>query len=212
MLFYPDMQARRKFREEHKITDTDFVVIYAGKLDQEKDGLLLAKSFKRVFNSKKITLVVVGNTNDDEYGKVVEATFRSSENRVLRFPTQNYETLAVFYQAADLAVFPRQCSLSFFDVQACGIPIVSENNNINVDRLQFGNGLCFRSGDIKDFREKVTKISNLSSDEYKKMSDNAYNFVVQNYNYENIAKQYVDEMLRSIERYHCLRNQIRGFH
>jgi len=60
-------------------------------------------------------VLVVGNSPDSEYGNLVEDTFRRSENRVIRFPTQKYTELPRFYQVADLAVFPKQCSLSFYD-------------------------------------------------------------------------------------------------
>ena len=174
-------------------------MVYAGKLDLEKGGQLLADTFVEKLGAKGVTLIVVGNTNADDYGKKVENTFKKSQNRIIRFPTQTYEALACFYQASDLAVFPRQCSLSFYDVQACGIPVVSEDNNINIDRLQFNNGLSFRSGDVNDFRNKIVQIMKMSKEERNKMSHNAEQFVMKNYNYDSIAKKYMVEIMKSCE-------------
>lgn len=201
MLFRRNCEVRRKFREDNNISEDEFVVIYAGKLDWEKGGQLLADTFKKKIGTNGVTLIVVGNTNADEYGKKVENTFKSSQNKILRFPTQTYEALAEFYQASDLAVFPRQCSLSFYDVQACGIPVVSEDNNINLDRLQFNNGLSFRAGDINDFRSKITWIMKMSKEEYNKMSYSAENYVKESYNYDSIAKEYMNEIMKSCERF-----------
>ena len=201
MLFHRDIQVRNSFRNELNILESEFVVIYAGKLDWEKGGQLLADAFKEKFDNRQIVLIVVGNTKDDEYGQKVDDTLSMSENRILRFPTQDYEELAKFYQIADLAVFPRQCSLSFYDVQACGVPIVSEDNNINVDRLKFGNGLYFKSNDINDFREKVMSIVNMPKTEYSRMSENAERYVMDSYSYDIIAKQYIEEMKNSIKRF-----------
>lgn len=201
MLFHPDINVRKKFRNEYQISEDEFVVIYAGKLDWEKGGLLLADTFIEKFSEKAVTLIVVGTTSNDEYGNKVEETFKQSQNRILRFPTQNYENLAKFYQSADLGVFPRQCSLSFYDIEACGVPVVSEDNNINVDRLQFGNGLYFKSGEVEDFRNKIRDILELSASDYKTMSDNSANYVKNNYNYETIAKDYMHEILESIRKY-----------
>ena len=199
MLFHRNSKMRQKFRKDNSISEDEFVVVYAGKLDLEKGGQLLADTFVEKLGAKGVTLIVVGNTNADDYGKKVENTFKKSQNRIIRFPTQTYEALACFYQASDLAVFPRQCSLSFYDVQACGIPVVSEDNNINIDRLQFNNGLSFRSGDVNDFRNKIVQIMKMSKEERNKMSHNAEQFVMKNYNYDSIAKKYMVEIMKSCE-------------
>lgn len=200
--FYPDKIARDKFRKSNNINDDDFVVIYTGKLDESKGGLLLAQAFEKKFNiDKNIVLVVVGSL-DGEYGQKVNGIFSKSENRILQFPTQKYIELAKFYQMADLSVFPRQCSLSFYDAQACGVPVVSEDNNINIDRLKYNNGLNFKSGDLEDFREKILNCIEMSNIEFNQMGDNAYNFVKKNNNYEDIANRYIEVLLSEHKNYH----------
>lgn len=200
-LFYPDEEIKTKFREEHGIPPDDFVVVYTGKLDEVKGGKLLANAFKDKFDSeRKITLIVVGNTNS-EYGKEVEEIFRKSENRILRFPTQKYVDLPKFYQASDLSVFPKQCSLSFYDAQACGLPVVSENNNINADRLMFNNGFNFKSEDFMALREKVLYCSKMDNKDYSKLKQNAINYIKANYDYEMIEKQYTDILLNEVKKF-----------
>jgi glycosyltransferase involved in cell wall biosynthesis len=194
MLFHPDKNIRHKFRKEYKISENDFVVIYAGKLDESKGGKILAKAFlKKINNSrnKNVILIVVGNTVG-EYGKQVEAIFSKSENRIIRFRTQKYTDLSKFYQAADLAVFPKQCSLSFYDVQACGLPVIAEDNNINIDRLSHNNGFTFKSDNVDDFRRKIKLLIEMDKDQYNKISHNALKYIQNNFDYQNITKQYLD--------------------
>lgn len=196
MIFHPDTKAKKTFREEHGIGEEAFVVLYAGKLNEEKGGKLLAEAFKKKFHTEKaVVLIVVGNTSG-EYGKEIEAIFAESENRILRFPTQKYCDLPRYYQMADLSVFPRQCSLSFYDVQACGLPVVSEDNNINLERCSHHNGLNFKADDVNDFRKKIEYFINLSDTEYAEYANNAKNEVLDKYNYADIAKQYL-EILQS---------------
>lgn len=192
-MFYPNVNTRSNFRVEHNIGENDFVVIYTGKLDKDKGGLFLAETFKKKFDTcKNIVLVLVGNVGGGEYGVKVDESFKQSENRIIRFCTQKYVELAKFYQSADLSVFARQCSLSFYDAQACGLPVVSENNNINIDRLKHNNGFTFEAESVDDFRKKVIECADMSVDDYKKIGENALNFIKNNYDYENIAKQYTD--------------------
>ena len=201
MLFHPDVEVKKSFRSEHGISDDDFVIVYTGKLDEAKGGKLLAETFRKKFQTKKkVVLVAVGNASG-EYGREVEKIFNKSENYIIRFPTQKYYDLAQFYQAADLSVFAKQCSLSFYDAQACGLPVLSEDNNINVDRCSHGNGWNFKTGDVQDFRAKIQAVVNMDRREYQKVADCAYRFIIENYNYEDKAREYEAILLKEYQKY-----------
>ena len=201
MLFYPDLKQKAKFKNVYDIPYDAFVIIYAGKLDESKGGKFLADALKAKFNCKRqLCFVLVGNTIGD-YGKDIEKCLAESENVILRFPTQRYTDLAKFYQSADLAIFPKQCSLSFYDVQACGLPVLSEDNNINIDRCSHSNGWNFKSEDIQDFRNKIELIADMKIDEYKKIAKNAYDFILKNYNYEDKAREYEEILVKEFDRF-----------
>lgn len=192
LLFRADAENRKSFRIQYSINEEDFVIIYAGKLDESKGGKLLAEAFLETLPvSKSIVLLVVGNAVG-EYGNEIEALFGKSQNKILRFPTQTYANLPPFYQAADLAVFPKQCSLSFYDTQACGLPVIAECNNINQDRLSHQNGITFEPGSISDFRAKLADMINMNSDNYKQLSANSRRYIADNYNYSYICDKYID--------------------
>lgn len=203
MLFHPNSEVKKKFRKENQIAEDDFIVVYTGKLIESKGAKLLANAFLKKFQNNKhrnVVLLVVGNTSG-EYGREVEDLFNKSENRIIRYPTQRYMDLAQFYQVADVSVFPKECSLSFYDAQACGLPVISEDNNVNVDRLKNNNGRNFRKGDMEDFRSKVVEVLEMDQEYYQKMSDNAIHFVLENYQYEKVAGQYLDILIKEQERF-----------
>ena len=200
MLFHPDNEAKMRFRHKYEISQDDFVVLYAGKLDESKGGMLLAQAIqKKMQTNKEVTFLIIGKAVG-EYGRQVEETLKASKNRVLRFPTQKYEDLVGFYQAADMAVFPRQCSLSFYDVQACGLPVVFEDDVVNVGRAKNDNAVTFIEGDTADFRKKIEYIINLSKAEFSHMQMAAQQYVSENFDYKKIAMKYCtvieEEMLR----------------
>lgn len=201
MLFYPDRTVREEFRRNNNIRENDFVILYAGKLDESKGGKLLAEVILEKFNSyKDVVIIIVGNAIG-EYGRKVEELFAKSQNRVLRFPTQQYRDLASFYKSADLAVFPKQCSLSFYDVQACGLPVIFEDNNVNIDRCRYGNGWTFESGNSQSFRNKIQEIIDMPEKEFQKTSNLAYQFVKKNYDYESKAREYEHILMRVYEQF-----------
>ncbi|MCI6591118.1 MAG: glycosyltransferase family 4 protein [Spirochaetia bacterium] len=198
LLFHPDEDVKTEKRKQLNISEDDFVFVFAGKLIESKGAMLLANAFKNKFDTKKnVILLVVGNTNG-EYGENVEKTFSKSENRIIRIPTQKYEQLAPYYQLADAAIFAKQCSLSFYDVQACALPVISENNNINVDRCSHNNGMCFIADDLNDMRSVITKMLNMPKELFDSYKQCSYQFIKDNYNYEQKAQEYMDIIKQKI--------------
>lgn len=197
MMFAPSSQVRDSFRKANNIPEDDFVVIYTGKLTAEKNGMLLADAFYEKFDTN-VTLVCVGSPPDDEYGKNVVNRLKESKNRVIMFPTQGYMDLPKFYQMADLSVFPKQCSMSFYDAQSCGLPVVSEENNVNCQRCSHDNGDNFKPGDVADFRAKILKFAHMDREEWGRFSKNSRKFIESGYDYALIAEEYTRYLKKAI--------------
>lgn len=197
ILFSPSLEARKAFREKHNIPDEEFVVVYTGKLTEAKGGKLLAEAFLEKF-AVSATLVCVGTPPDNDYGKEVKKLFDKSENRIIMFPTQNYLELAQFYQMADLSIFPKQCSMSFYDAQACGLPVLSEDNNINIDRCSHENGANFKSGDVQDLRHKISRFLHMPKASLEQYKRNSRAFIEAGYDYALIAKEYTDLLEKAV--------------
>jgi glycosyltransferase involved in cell wall biosynthesis len=198
-LFAPNNLARQDFRRRNEIAEHDYVVIYAGKLDQFKNGKFLAKSLLDKFDIQacRLVFVVIGNA-EGSYGEEVESLFRKSQNRIIRIPTQEYVNLASFYQSADLAIFPAQCSLSFFDVQSCGVPVLLEAVEVNRQRTAHGNGYTFIPGDISDLRSKIIYCATLSNAEKESLREKSRSYVVTNFDFIPVAQKITDLMCREI--------------
>lgn len=207
MLFKKNESVFRSKREEMGIPEDAFVVTYAGKLDEAKGGLLLANAIKEKIDigPRKLYFVIIGNAVGD-YGEKVNDVFNASENAIIRFSTQKYVDLATFFQMTNLVVFPKQCSLTFYDAQACGVPVVFENNEINSKRVKDNNALIFESGNISDFRAKIKTVACMHSSEYEHMCEASQKFVLDSYDYKDICKQYMDVIEKEISRFNSRRN------
>jgi hypothetical protein len=202
-LFKPNEEVSKNFRVKYNVDENDFVVIYAGKLDIHKGGLFLAESIKNKLETssgRKIVFVIIGNT-DGEYGKKVEYLFSKSENRIIRFPTQAYSSLPPFYQSADMALYPKQCSLSFFEVQSCGLPVVFEENEINIQRSQFNNGVTYKLDDTNDFRSKILYFAEMNRAVFANMKRDSRKYIVEKYNFIPIAQKFTDIIQNEVERF-----------
>ena len=169
-------------------------------MGESKGGLFLAKSIRdKISDKKDVVFLIIGNTTGD-YGKLVDKEFDKSDNRIIRIPTQKYTELANWFQTADLAVFPKQCSLSFYDVQACGLPVLFENNTINIDRAQHKNAMTFESNNMESFRDKLRCFIEMPKEEFDCYINNAKCFIEAEYNYQSIAEKYMHEIQLAYEK------------
>lgn len=190
--FRPNPNVKRDVRARLGLDSNVFLVVYAGKLDESKGGIFLAEVLREKISlttGNTIAFLVIGN-GDGPYGDDVENLFSKSENKLIRLPTQRYYDLAQYYQAADLAIFPKQCSLSFFEAQSCGLPVLFEENEINIQRILNGNAFKFSPGNVKDFREKLMQLASLASHQFDELRVSARNYVIDRYDYIPIAKRF----------------------
>lgn len=205
--FKPNSESRRKFCEENGIPQEAFIALYAGKLDVSKGGKLLSDTIRKKLVSPKgreIVFVIIGNT-DGDYGRQVEETFKASENRIVRLPTQRYFDLAYYYQSVDLAMYPRQCSLSFFEAQSCGLPILFEVNEINTQRASHGNAVTFTPNSVEDYRAKLLALADMPADEFGKMRQNARKFILDNYDFVPVARKYTEVLAKAVQQFKAKR-------
>lgn len=192
--FKPNSTVRNLVRKVHGISLDCFLVLYAGKLDETKGGIFLAKALKNKIMSNKdvpIEFLIIGNNDAINKGEL-EELFSSSSNKIIRLDTQRYCDLAKFYQAADLVIFPKQCSMSFFEAQSCGIPVLFEDNEINCQRANHNNAFIFNRNDAEDFRLQISRISSIPEDEINLIKYNSRKFILDNFNYAPIAKKFTD--------------------
>lgn len=197
--FKPNSEVKSRVRSELGLSQNAFVVLYAGKLDEHKGGIFLSDALLKKFDSsssRPIQFLIIGNTIG-EYGLQVESRLNSSENHIVRLPTQRYLDLAKFYQAADLAVFPKQCSMSFFEAQSCGLPVLFEKNEINCLRTNQLNAFTFEPNSIYSFREKIQSLATDSTTDFHRYSLSARQFVLEQYDFVPIAKLYTDLLMQT---------------
>jgi glycosyltransferase involved in cell wall biosynthesis len=200
-LFQPSEEVKKSFRTENNIKDNDFVIVYAGKLSEDKDGLFFAESIQKKIKTKNrdVVFIIVGTTTG-EYGQKVEELFSKSENKIIRFPLQKYTDLPMFFQVSDVALIPSAASLTFYDMQSCGLPIIWSDLPVNIKRTQNNNGLTFAARNSKDMRKQIVRFVDMDKNELAKISENARTYILDNYSYQEVTDKYLkiinDEIIK----------------
>ena len=189
--FYPfDEIEKKKCRKEFGLAEDDKVIVFSGRIDQEKGiyELLTAMSF---IKTKRVRLLVVGSSF---YGMKIKTSF---ENRIINIAKQlgnrvvfsgfiAYEDMPKAYNAADIAVLPSMwnepAGLTIIEAMACGKPVITTQSG---GIPEYANSECavFVERNDKIATTLAEKIDDLFENEHAAhvLGENARRHVVQNF-------------------------------
>jgi glycosyltransferase involved in cell wall biosynthesis len=137
-----DCQARADLRRRLGFSDNEIVCVYSGRFSEDKNPLLLAKAINHLAkNGEPFRGLFVGN---GAQRLKIESCFGCVVH-----PFVPVQSLAGFFQAADVGVWPTQESISMLDAAACGLPIIANDTMAATERID-GNGLTYKLNDLED--------------------------------------------------------------
>jgi glycosyltransferase involved in cell wall biosynthesis len=196
--FYYDASDRIAFRKMFNISENEFLILFTGRLTISKSPHLILEALKLIEDDViniSITVIFVGYTDLDYLKSHVEKIFLK-KIKLLVFPNVPSIELKSYFSAADLAVYPKETTLSSLECQACCLPVIMEENFTNRERIKHG-GLLYLSNNIIDLSLKIKEL--IMDDTYRKsLGLSGFNFVKQEYNYKNILKN-MEQILFSLK-------------
>jgi glycosyltransferase involved in cell wall biosynthesis len=138
------------WRKQLGIAEDDVVFLFAGKLVEKKDPLLLVDAFLAM--TKAARLVIVGNG-------ALETQLRhraAGDSRIVFLPFQNQSAMPVVYRLADVVVLPSRFDetwgLAINEAMASSRAVIASSNvGAARDLIQSGvTGWVFDSGSVAD--------------------------------------------------------------
>ena len=137
-----ELEARARERVELGFHAEDVLCVYTGRFSAAKNPLVLAQAIERLEgDSARFQGLFVGE------GEQRDEILRCRNTRVL--PFMRHSELAKLYRIADIAVWPRQESMSMLDAAAAGLPIVVSSQVGESERV-VGNGMFYTENDPDD--------------------------------------------------------------
>jgi glycosyltransferase involved in cell wall biosynthesis len=147
----PELLRRQEMRRSLGLADTDIVCIYSGRLSAEKNPLVLAKAIDALAAADaRFHAVFIGD------GLQKDEILACRNTRIL--PFVKYLELADYYRIADIAVWPRQESMSMLDAAACALPIVVSDKMGESERVK-GNGRVYKENDAEDLARVLATLT-----------------------------------------------------
>lgn len=157
-----DPKKLEKIREKHKINKNDFIILYVGRLGEEKNvDFLLDNQEYFVKNNKKVKLVIVGDGPD--YKKYVEKVKKLNlEENIIFTGKVPYNNIQYYYNLGNVFVTASTTEtqgLTLIEAMATSIPVICINDesfrNTVIDGL---NGFIFNNK--KDYKKKMDSVIN----------------------------------------------------
>lgn len=182
-----DRDARHAFRRSLGFRPDDLVCLYTGRLTASKDPLRLALAVAELHSQGKSRFrgLFVGAGPLQKH--------ISDTPGCVTHPFVPHSELPAIYQAADVAVWPRQESTSMLDAAASGLPVIVSNRAEVRDRIE-GNGLVFREGSQEDLARTIAILDD--EETRRRLGEHGRRKMMKRFSWTRIAR----ERLRDYER------------
>ena len=201
-----DIHEQKQLKQKYGIKDDDFVVLYMGRICEEKGVLELVKAFK-LLDDKKIKLFIVGSvsygrTTKDDYTKKVKEEI-GNDNRIIETGFVDYKEVHKYYSIANIQVIPSLWQEPFglvaIEGMASRLAIISTNSGGLNEIFEHNSGIVIdkESGVVEQLANSIMLLK-----EDKKLREtiasNAYELVNNKGKYD--LENYYQQLINLLER------------
>lgn len=176
-------------RKELGFNNNDIICIYSGRFSKDKDPLILAKAVEMLSNKgMPFKSLFIGD------GPQLPELLNISSAKVVRFV--RYQELSEYYAISDIAVWPKQESLSMLDAASCALAVVVSDKMGDMDRVA-GNGKVYKDGDVDDLSNVLSSLAN--KNERLDSGANGRRKMLKYYSWESIASNLINDYILALE-------------
>lgn len=164
-------------RKDVGLCDNDFVIIYSGRINQEKGIMELIEAISKLTSYPDIKLLVIGSsffgnvTNEDVFTKELKKKTEHIKDRIRFTGYIPYKDIPSYLKLADIAVIPSMWEEAFgltvLEAMAAGLPLITtrsggipeicENVALIVDRTQIVSNII--NGIIQLYNDPVLRMN-----------------------------------------------------
>lgn len=159
------------WRQQLGIPETAIVLLFAGKLEQKKNPLLLLDRFRKI-DSHELYLLFAGN--GEQEARLRELAGQNPRIKFIGF--QNQTQMPLTYRLADIFVLPsggpgETWGLAINEAMACGLPVlVSDACGGAYDLIEQGvNGIIVKKNNGDELENAIRLLVNKGKQGLKKM-------------------------------------------
>lgn len=181
-------------RKQLGFSEDDFVIVYSGRINQDKGVSELIDAMLRIKKTSNIKLMIIGgsffgNTNNEDFFiRSLKEKSKTLEERIVFTGFIPYEDVPYYLHLADIAVLPSMwdepfgltiaealaAGLPLITTRSGGIPEICEGVAIIVDREQIVDNLANAILDLYHHPEKRTLMAKASVERAQQFDKETY--------------------------------------
>jgi len=184
-----------KLKQDLGISESDFVILFSGKLEPKKNPLILVELMRKM-PSREIKLLFVGNGQLEDEIKLAA----KGDSRIIFLDFQNQSVMPIIYRLGNVFILPSKgpgetWGLALNEAMACGLPVIaSDKVGGAIDLIRNGvNGYIFKSGDSADLLEKVRKT--FDNQRWKSMGSQS-SIIIKEFSFQKVVECFSKEVLK----------------
>lgn len=178
-----ELLKREVLRSSLGFSDNDLVCVYTGRFTEDKNPALLAKAISVLASKDKRWKAIF-------VGEGVQRLEIASNRNCQIVPFMRHAELADLYRAADIAVWPRQESMSMLDAASSGLPLVVADS-IGESKRVHGNGVTYPENDLEGLVLALQSLS--SSEQRKRLGAAGRDKMIRYFSWDAVARRYVQD-------------------
>ena len=171
-------------RDKLGIAEKDKVLVYAGRISEEKGVLELVKAFTNI-KLRDITLIIIGNSGfkdskDSAYVRKVKELAKQSNNNIIFTGYVDHNELDRFYKCADIGCVPSLCNeafgLTIIEQMACGLPVIGSDKGAIPEIIDHECGIIVKKNEyfVENLKHAMIDLI-INNEKRQEMSIKAYN-------------------------------------
>lgn len=151
---------RKKVREQYGIKKEEKLLIYVGRMAQEKNIPFMLDSFKKIVEKQPAKLLIVGEGSELENFRQYTKD-HGLEDKVIFTGRVEYKEIPNYYGASDVFIMTSTTEvkpLALLEAMATGLPIIAVSACGASDTIQDGINGYLTSEDREEFANKVLEV------------------------------------------------------
>lgn len=198
-----DPASRHALRKQYGFTDEDKIIIYVGRLAEEKALDIVVKGIANTIQKGiNIKMMIVGDGPDFDRLSTMIKEF-GIENSCVMTGAKNREDIPALYHCADAfisASLSETQGMTFIEALASSLPLFARYDEV-LDDLLLPDTTGWFFKDENDLVEYIDRFMHLTKEEYEQIQKNCI-ACVQPYSSETFYERVMDVYTNTIKQYH----------
>lgn len=180
------LKDRKEMRRKLEIKNNEIVIVYTGKITENKKLHLVFKAVEKL-QKKEVKILIIGS---GKKSYIDSLKFMAPKNKIIWSNFIENKKLPFFYCAADIAVWPGDPSIAMLEAMSCGLPLILKSDKETAYLDESSGIVRFQENNLASFIKALTVLID-NKKLYQELSRNAQNYIKRELSWKRIAEEFL---------------------